>query len=80
MSTPQEPTEIDNSAPPSIILILQEFEYPRIKRARKHNLTDMLFIALCTVICGGESFEDMEEFGKSVSSVILSEVSFPNSV
>ena len=65
MSTPQEPTEIDNSAHPSIILILQELEDPRIKRARKHNLTDILFIALCTVICGGESFEDMEEFGKS---------------
>lgn len=29
-----------------------------------HKLTDILFIGLCTMICGGEDFPDMEEFGK----------------
>ncbi|HBE22823.1 MAG TPA: hypothetical protein DDW21_05160 [Verrucomicrobiales bacterium] len=28
-----------------------------------HHLTDILFISLCAVICGCESFEDMGEFG-----------------
>ena len=29
-----------------------------------HKLEDIIIIGLCTVICGGEDFPDMEEFGK----------------
>lgn len=36
---------------------------PRIDRTRKHKLIDILFIAICTTICGGEGFNDMEAFG-----------------
>jgi hypothetical protein len=49
-------------------------EDPRVERTRKHHLSDILFISLCAVICGCESFEDMEEFGnakKSGSASIL---------
>ncbi len=38
---------------------------PRIDRAKKHQLIDILFIAVCTIICGGEGFTDMEVFGKA---------------
>lgn len=38
---------------------------PRIARTRKHQLIDILFIAICTIICGGEGFTDMELFGRS---------------
>ena len=38
---------------------------PRIDRSKKHNLIDVLFIAICTIICGGEGFTDMEEFGEA---------------
>lgn len=38
---------------------------PRIDRTKKHLLIDMLFIAICTIICGGETYTDMEEFGKA---------------
>jgi len=38
---------------------------PRINRTKKHLLVDILFIAVCTVICGGEGFTDMEIFGES---------------
>ena len=34
----------------------------------RHKLIDILIIALCSVICGGEGFEDMEEFGESRES------------
>ena len=30
----------------------------------RHKMEDILIIGLCTVICGGEDFVDMEEFGK----------------
>ena len=29
-----------------------------------HKLEDIIIIGLCTVVCGGEDFPDMEEFGK----------------
>ena len=61
MSTPQELEETNPAPLPSIILILREVEDPRVERTRKHHLSDILFISLCAVICGCESFEDMEE-------------------
>lgn len=38
---------------------------PRVERTREHNLEDILFIAIACVICGGESWNDMETFGKA---------------
>ncbi|MBD5111813.1 MAG: transposase family protein, partial [Ruminococcaceae bacterium] len=30
----------------------------------RHKLKDIIIIGLCSVICGGEDFVDMEDFGK----------------
>lgn len=30
----------------------------------RHRLEDIIIIGLCTLICNGEDFLDMEEFGK----------------
>jgi predicted transposase YbfD/YdcC len=38
---------------------------PRVNRTKDHDLLDVLVIALCTLLCGGESFNDMEDFGKA---------------
>src|SRR5512136_3371142 len=38
---------------------------PRIERRRAHDLVDILVIAVCTLLCAGESFNDMEDFGKA---------------
>ena len=37
---------------------------PRIDRRKLYPLVEILFIALCTFLSGGESFYDMERFGK----------------
>ena len=31
----------------------------RVERGKRHKLIDVLFIALCTILSGGEGFEDM---------------------
>jgi predicted transposase YbfD/YdcC len=49
----------------SIVEHVQTLEDPRIERAKKHCLLDILVIALCTLLTGGEGFQDMEFFGKS---------------
>lgn len=39
--------------------ILPDF---RVDRTKKHNLIDILFIGVCTMVCNGEGFTDMEDF------------------
>jgi predicted transposase YbfD/YdcC len=42
-----------------------DLEDPRMDRTRRHNLTDMIFIAICAVICGADGWVQVELFGKS---------------
>ena len=37
---------------------------PRVERTKKHPLINIVFIALCAVICGAEDWVSMEQFGK----------------
>jgi predicted transposase YbfD/YdcC len=39
-------------------------EDPRSGNARRHDLQELLVIALCTVLCGGESCVDMADFAE----------------
>jgi predicted transposase YbfD/YdcC len=41
---------------------------PRIERTKRYSLVDLLFIALCAVICGADSCTDMAEFARARSS------------
>ena len=47
----------------SLIEHLQPVRDPRINRTKDHDLIDILIIAICTLLCGGETFNDMEDFG-----------------
>lgn len=46
------------------ISIFSDVEDPRAENAR-HNLLDVLFIALAAVLCGAESCSDMADFGEA---------------
>jgi len=41
----------------------QNIHDPRVNRTKDHALIDVLVIAVCTLLCGGETFNDMEDFG-----------------
>jgi hypothetical protein len=43
----------------------QGLEDPRTGNATLHHLHDLLMIALCSVICGGENAMDMAAFAKA---------------
>ncbi len=47
----------------SLIEQLQQLPDPRVKARCEHDLVDVLVIALCCLLCGGEGFNDMEDFG-----------------
>lgn len=46
----------------------------------RHKLEDIIIIGLCTVICGGEDFADMEEFGKSRKEFLAKFLELPNGI
>ena len=47
----------------SLVALMAELPDPRHERTREHELGDLLAIAVCTLLVGGESFYDMEDFG-----------------
>lgn len=49
----------------SLIEHLQQITDPRVKGRCDHELVDVLVIALCCLLCSGETFNDMEDFGKA---------------
>jgi predicted transposase YbfD/YdcC len=49
----------------SLIEHFQDLPDPRVQRTPAHDLIDLLVIAVCTLLCAGESFNDMEDFGKA---------------
>jgi predicted transposase YbfD/YdcC len=49
----------------SLVEHFKEITDPRVDRTKAHELTDILVIALCTLLCGGETFNDMEDFGNA---------------
>jgi len=53
---------------------------PRTDRTKKHLLIDILFIAVCTMICGGEGFTDMEEFGEAKEDWLRKYVELPHGI
>ena len=38
---------------------------PRIDRAERHELLDIVVITLCAVVCGADNWVEIEEFGKT---------------
>lgn len=59
---------------------LKEIPDPRIDRTRGHELVDILVIAICTLLCGGESFYDMEDFGKAKRGWFSTFLRLPNGI
>jgi len=46
-----------------IFAFFETLPEPRVERTRRHPLMSVLVIALLTMICVGEGWEDMEAFG-----------------
>ena len=60
-----------NTVPPcalevsnSVAAHFAELPDPRINRRKRHQLSDILTIALCAVLCGADDFVEIELFGR----------------
>jgi predicted transposase YbfD/YdcC len=53
---------------------------PRVNRTKDHELIDVLAIAICTLLCAGESFNDMEDFGQAKADWFRTFLSLRNGI
>lgn len=52
----------------------------RINRCKRHNLLDILVIALCAVVCGADDFEEIEAYGKQKEAFLGTFLELPNGI
>jgi hypothetical protein len=63
--------------------ILEHFgdiDDPRIERSKLHKLPDIMTIAICAVICGADTWEDIELFGNSKNKWFKEFLELPNGI
>ena len=53
---------------------------PRVDRTRKHALGDILVIALSAVVCGADSWEEVEAFGEAKAGWLRKFLALPNGI
>ncbi|GAC1679849.1 MAG: ISAs1-like element ISEc26 family transposase [Steroidobacteraceae bacterium] len=53
---------------------------PRVDRTKEHTLLDILTIAVCAIICGADSFVEMEEFGKAKQEWLATFLDLPSGI
>jgi len=56
---------MDVEAPRGLLRLFGEVEDPRVERTKLHRLVDILVIALCAVICGADTWTEIELFGRA---------------
>lgn len=65
------------------VAIVEQFkniEDPRIDRGKLHNLMDIIAIAICAVICGADTWEDIELFGEAKHEWLKQFLELPNGI
>jgi predicted transposase YbfD/YdcC len=67
-------------SPASLLECFGKLTDPRVNRTRDHRLIDILVIGICTLLCGGESFNDMEDFGLAKEDWFKSFLELPNGI
>ena len=60
--------------------VFADLEDPRAVNARRHSLRDILVIALCTVVSGGQTCTGMEIYGRSKRGLLQSYLELENGI
>ena len=71
---------MENAHPNSIIAIFSDLDDPRMDRTKRHELTNIIAIAICAVVCGADSWVDVELFGNSKKDWFERFLDIPNGI
>ncbi len=64
----------------SIYEYFSELEDPRVDRTKHHKLIDIITITICAVICGADTWIDIESYGESKCKWLKSFLELPNGI
>jgi predicted transposase YbfD/YdcC len=64
----------------NLLTHFQDLPDPRTARTPEHQLIDILVIAICTLLCGGEGFNDMEDFGEAKHDWLKTFLELPHGI
>ena len=64
----------------TLVQLFKELSDPRVVRRCDHELSEVLVIALCCLLCGGETFYDMEQFGEDKYAWLKTFLALPNGI
>ena len=65
---------------PSLKAHLLQLSEPRLKRRRRHELIDVLMIAVTALLCGAENFVQMAQFGRAKETWLRRFLVLPNGI
>jgi predicted transposase YbfD/YdcC len=57
-----------------------ELQDPRVERTKRHKLLDVVFIAVCALLCGANDFVGMEKFGKAKKEWLKKYLELPEGI
>ncbi len=63
-----------------LVDFLDDVEDPRVERARLHSLHDILVTTILAVICGADSWTDVELFGRSKHAWLATFLALPHGI
>lgn len=64
----------------SLLTHFAQLKDPRDERGKEHLLLDIASIAICAVICGAESWTDIEQYGQSKLDWLKTFLALPNGI
>jgi len=64
----------------SLELLFSNLKDPRAKRNQRHQMVDILSIAICAIICGAEYWTEVEQFGQETEEWFKTFLELPNGV
>ena len=78
----RQPTQVADigSRQQSLVEHFSEIKDPRVERTKKHQLTDILVIAILAVIAGAKGWEDIENYGISKQQWLEEFLALPNGI
>lgn len=65
---------------PAILAHFDDLPDPRVNRTRLHPLSSLLGIALCAVLCGADSWVEIEEYGKAKQEWLAQWLDLPHGI
>jgi predicted transposase YbfD/YdcC len=65
---------------PALAEFFGDIEDPRIERNKRHKLLDIMVLTVCAVICGCETWEEIQDYGREKQRWLKRFLALPNGI